>query len=84
MAEVKTKKPAEKKTTKPAAAKKAVAKKEEIVIVPKFLNGKVVSWKSLRLSRRHPELQLLQAIRDESHRFAQKYYKEKHSQALKS
>ncbi|RJR24354.1 hypothetical protein C4578_03140 [Candidatus Microgenomates bacterium] len=61
-----------------------IAKKEEIVIVPKFLNGKVVSWKSLRLSRRHPELQLLQAIRDESHRFAQKYYKEKHSQALKS
>lgn len=59
-----------------------IAKQEEAIIIPKFLNGKIISWKTLRLSRRHPELQLLQSIRDESHRFAQRYYKEKHSQAL--
>jgi excinuclease ABC subunit C len=60
-----------------------IAKREEEIIVPKFVNGKIISWKTIRLSRRHPELQLLQSIRDESHRFAQRYYKEKHSQALK-
>jgi excinuclease ABC subunit C len=55
-----------------------IAKQEEIIVIPRIENEKIVSWKMLRLSKRHPELQLLQSVRDESHRFAQKYYKELH------
>ncbi|HUV71900.1 MAG TPA: GIY-YIG nuclease family protein [Clostridia bacterium] len=60
-----------------------IAKQEEVIIIPKLKAEKIVSWKTLRLSRRHPELQLLQAIRDESHRFAQKYYQALHKMRIK-
>src|SRR2546426_451192 len=36
----------------------------------------------LRLSRRSPALQLLQRIRDEAHRFAISYYRERHRKLL--
>ncbi|MCL5090771.1 MAG: GIY-YIG nuclease family protein [Patescibacteria group bacterium] len=59
-----------------------IAKEEEIIVIPEIQNENISGWKLLRLSRRNPELQLLQAIRDEAHRFAQRYYKEKHKQKL--
>jgi excinuclease ABC subunit C len=52
-----------------------LAKELETIIVPKILGNKIAGWKSLNLSANSPVLQLLQAIRDESHRFAQRYYK---------
>lgn len=55
-----------------------LTKEFETLIIPKITSSIIISWQTLRLSRHSPELQLLQAIRDESHRFAQKYYKEKH------
>jgi len=55
-----------------------LAKKQELIISPKIQNQKITGWRSLKLSPRSPVLQLLQQIRDESHRFAQKYYKALH------
>ncbi len=52
-----------------------LAKKEEIIVMPKIFQGKIVGWKLLKFSPNSPVLQLLQQIRDESHRFAQNYYK---------
>lgn len=57
-----------------------IAKQEEVLVIPRTTNEKIISWKLLRLGRSQPELQLLQQIRDEAHRFAQKYYQEKHKQ----
>lgn len=51
-----------------------LTKEFETIIVPKTRNEKITGWQSLRLSRRSPGLQLLQAVRDEAHRFARKYY----------
>ncbi len=48
-----------------------LAKKEEIVIVPKINGG----YKMIELSKRQPALKLLQNIRDEAHRFATTYHK---------
>jgi len=56
-----------------------LAKQEELIVIPRIEKEKITGWKMLRLSRRHPELQLLQTVRDEAHRFAQRYYKELHS-----
>lgn len=55
-----------------------ITKEEELIIIPKIANQKIIAWKTLRLSRNSPILQFLQAVRDESHRFAQKYYHELH------
>jgi len=52
-----------------------LAKELETIIVPKILGNKIAGWKALNLSANSPVLQFLQAIRDESHRFAQRYYK---------
>lgn len=59
-----------------------IAKQEEEIVVPKIDGKEITGYKTLRLSRRHPELQLLQAVRDESHRFAQKYYRHLYSKKL--
>lgn len=53
-----------------------LAKKEELLVIPKIENEQITSWRTLKLSRHRPELQLLQHVRDEAHRFAQRYYKE--------
>ena len=45
----------------------SLAKKEEKVLVHGRRNA-------IRLARRNPGLQLLQAVRDEAHRFAQHYH----------
>lgn len=55
-----------------------LAKKEEIIVIPKTINNKIKSFKTLKLSPASPALRLLQSVRDESHRFAQKYYKNLH------
>lgn len=61
-----------------------LTKEEETIVIPRIEKEKIISWKSLRLSRRSPELQLLQRVRDESHRFAQRYYTFLHSKKLRS
>lgn len=67
--------------TQSAAEKIALiglTKEEETIIVPKIQGGHIKEWKEVRLPRNSKTLQLLQSIRDEAHRFAQKYYKELH------
>jgi excinuclease ABC subunit C len=56
-----------------------LAKQEETLVIPRIREEKITGWKQVRLSRRHPELQLLQTVRDEAHRFAQRYFRLKHS-----
>lgn len=55
-----------------------LAKELETIIIPKIRQNKISGWKSLNLSPNSPALQLLQHARDESHRFAQRYYKKLH------
>lgn len=55
-----------------------LTKEFETLVVPKIRKGKISGWQSLRLSRHSPALQLLQAVRDEAHRFSQKYYRSLH------
>lgn len=57
-----------------------LAKQFETIIIPRIQKDKIISWKSLPPSPQSPSssLLLLQAIRDESHRFAQRYYKKLH------
>ena len=52
-----------------------LTKEEEIIIVPQIKEGSIAAWKILKLQTNSSALKLLQAVRDESHRFAQKYYK---------
>lgn len=52
-----------------------LTKKEEVLIIPRLKNGLFIGWRSCHLPRRSPVLRLLQQVRDESHRFAQNYYK---------
>lgn len=56
-----------------------LTKEEEILMVPRIKNRSIVSWKRIKLSRNSEALQILQRVRDESHRFAQNYYKQLHS-----
>ncbi len=60
-----------------------LAKREEVIVVPRIKKGKISDWKILKLSFRSPSLQLLEQIRDESHRFAQKYYQQLHQKTIK-
>jgi len=59
-----------------------LAKKEETLVIPFLEKGKISRWYLIRLSSRSPVLRLLQQIRDESHRFAQKYYREVYKKTL--
>ncbi len=59
-----------------------LTKENETIIVPRIEKERLVGWRQLHLSRRSPELQLLQAIRDEAHRFAQRYYQHRHRHKL--
>lgn len=52
-----------------------LAKKKEVLVIPQIKKGKITSWKLLKLSPSSPLLRLLQQIRDEAHRFAQRYYR---------
>lgn len=59
-----------------------LTKEEEILIIPAVKFGSISSWKRLQLPRNSESLQLLQYIRDESHRFAQKYYRKLHLKTI--
>ncbi|MFC1727371.1 GIY-YIG nuclease family protein [Patescibacteria group bacterium] len=52
-----------------------LTKKEETIVIPKIHKGKIAGFQSLNYSPRSPVRQLLQQVRDEAHRFAQKYYR---------
>jgi len=52
-----------------------LTKEDETIIIPQIRNQKIQSWKKINLPKSSLELKLLQHIRDESHRFAQNYYK---------
>jgi len=58
-----------------------LTKEDETIVIPK-IEKEICGWKQLRLSRHSPELQLLQQVRDEAHRFAQNYYKFKHKKSF--
>ncbi len=51
-----------------------LAKKEEVLVIPRLKQGKISGYKQVKLAARSEGLRLLQQIRDEAHRFAQKYY----------
>jgi excinuclease ABC subunit C len=52
-----------------------IAKEEEKLVIPQINQGKIDGFKTLKLAANSPALKLIQQIRDESHRFAQNYYK---------
>ena len=52
-----------------------LAKKEEKIIIPKIIDGEIKAWKTIKYQSSSLVHQLLQQIRDEAHRFAQRYYK---------
>jgi excinuclease ABC subunit C len=56
-----------------------LAKKEETLVIPKFVGGKVSGVNRLNLPKTSSALKLLQVARDEAHRFAQKYLHKKMS-----
>lgn len=49
-----------------------LAKQEEVLVIPRIDQEKIVSWKLVA------SLPILQQARDEAHRFAQRYYKKLH------
>lgn len=51
-----------------------LAKKQEIIVVPRVQKGKISGWKRLSYAAGSGVLQLLQYARDEAHRFSQRYY----------
>jgi len=53
-----------------------LTKEEEVLIIPRFLKGKIF-FKKLKLPRNSFALKLLQTCRDEAHRFANNYLKGK-------
>ncbi len=55
-----------------------LTKEKETIVVPRIQENRIRAWKKLLYSRSSPALQLLQQLRDESHRFAQRYYKKVH------
>lgn len=59
-----------------------LAKEFETIIIPKFNSQKIISWKMVTFSRSNLTLQLLQHMRDEAHRFAQRYYKILHRKKI--
>lgn len=59
-----------------------LAKEIETIIIPKIKKGEIISWKRLNYSSSSALLHLLQNLRDEAHRFAQRYYKKLHKKKL--
>jgi len=55
-----------------------LSKKNETIVIPKIKKQGIVTWKILNYSPRSEVRQLLEQVRDESHRFAQNYYKTLH------
>ena len=59
-----------------------LAKQFETIVIPRFDNNSIKGWKEINLSQSSLPLQLLQHIRDEAHRFAQRYYKKIYKKKL--
>jgi len=59
-----------------------LAKRQETIVLPKIEDNQITKWKMLKLPKNSPALKLLQSIRDESHRFAQNYYKLLHRKKI--
>lgn len=59
-----------------------LAKKREMIVIPKIKKQEIVSWRLLDFKPSNLVLQLLQQARDESHRFAQRYYKKLHKKLI--
>ncbi len=59
-----------------------LTKRNETIIIPQIEKGEIKKWKSVNLSKNSRVLKLLQRIRDESHRFAQNYYKTLHRKSI--
>jgi len=59
-----------------------LAKREETIVVPEITNKRIKKFNLVKRSPRSPVLKLLQRVRDESHRFAQRYYKKLHQKVL--
>lgn len=55
-----------------------LAKKQEEIVIPRVKENKILKFSRILKSKRSATLKLLQEIRDESHRFAQNYYKTLH------
>ena len=55
-----------------------LTKKQEEIVIPMIKGNEIIGWNKIIRSRSSPVLKLLQQIRDESHRFAQNYYKTLH------
>jgi len=55
-----------------------LAKKEEKIIIPKIIKEEIVAWRTFKYQSSSLVHQGLQEIRDEAHRFAQRYYKKLH------
>ena len=57
-----------------------LTKEKETIIVPQLGQEKIEGYREIKQSSRTIGLTILQLARDEAHRFAQRYYKKKHSQ----
>lgn len=59
-----------------------LAKEYETIVIPRFGTDSIKGWKEINLAANSLPLQLLQHVRDEAHRFAQRYYKKIHKKKL--
>lgn len=59
-----------------------LAKEFETIIIPRISASGIKSWKEVNLPKFNQTLQMVQYLRDEAHRFAQKYYKKLHQKKL--
>lgn len=59
-----------------------LAKKEEVLVIPQISQVRIEGWNLIKLESRLPMLHFFQQVRDEAHRFAQKYYRLKHQKTL--
>lgn len=57
-----------------------IAKKPDRLVIPVKQEDSKVTYHLLKLPETHPALQLIQRIRNESHRFAQKQFHRRHTQ----
>lgn len=59
-----------------------IAKNPDRLIVPTKKDGKKITYAVLKLPATHPALQLIQRVRDESHRFAKKQFHRRHARQV--
>jgi excinuclease ABC subunit C len=52
----------------------SIAKKPDRIIIPEVINNSKIEYKILTLPPAHPALQIIQQVRDESHRFSRRQH----------